>query len=173
MMYVDHENQRTEKRQSVYFHSDSSLIQWTYDTCGSRRLRQECTSVPGLSRASLSAYKVIEYRREHQRTEKRLSVFFDSYCNLMRWINNIVLNMKTLIRMHSCADWPWPSLSAYRIIEYWWIYQRTENVFPRPPKWYYLFFSCFCKQHRSRWDGSMSRLILIYAVWHSVCQLDI
>ena len=25
-----------------------------------------------------------------------------------------------------------------------------------------------CKQHRSRWDGSMSRLIWIYAVWHSV-----
>ena len=31
----------------------------------------------------------------------------------------------------------------------------------------------FCKQHRSRWDGSMSRLIWIYAVWHSVFQLYI
>ena len=31
----------------------------------------------------------------------------------------------------------------------------------------------FCKQHRSRWDGSMSRLIWIYAVWHSVFQLNI
>ena len=31
----------------------------------------------------------------------------------------------------------------------------------------------FCKQHRSRWDGSMSDLIWIYAVWHSVYQLYI
>ena len=31
----------------------------------------------------------------------------------------------------------------------------------------------FCKQHRSRWDGSLSRLIWIYAVWHSVFQLYI
>ena len=31
----------------------------------------------------------------------------------------------------------------------------------------------FCKQHRSRWDGSMSRLIWIYAVWHSVYQLSV
>ena len=31
----------------------------------------------------------------------------------------------------------------------------------------------FCKQHRSRWDGSMSRLIWIYTVWHSVYQLYI
>ena len=31
----------------------------------------------------------------------------------------------------------------------------------------------FCKQHRSRWDSSMSHLIWIYAVWHSVFQLYI
>ena len=31
----------------------------------------------------------------------------------------------------------------------------------------------FCKQHRSRWDGSMSRLIWIYTVWQSVFQFYI
>ena len=31
----------------------------------------------------------------------------------------------------------------------------------------------FCKQHRSRWDGSVSRLIWIYAFWYSVFQLYI
>ena len=30
----------------------------------------------------------------------------------------------------------------------------------------------FCKQHRFRWDGSLSLLIWIYAVWHSVFQLQ-
>ena len=31
----------------------------------------------------------------------------------------------------------------------------------------------FCKQHRSSWDGSLSRFIWIYAVWHSVFQFYI
>ena len=31
----------------------------------------------------------------------------------------------------------------------------------------------FCKQHRSRWDGSMIRFIWVYAVWHSIFQLYI